>query len=174
MDVKRLITAIIICLGVTTIPLASAAEGPWYVGAGTGSTDIDESGLDDDSGTKFYGGYQFTDRYALEGGHTDLGSFGFDVPFFGGGDIDVDGIQVAGVASFPLKDRFSIFGKAGVYMWDADISVPVLGSGSDDGTDIMYGFGLNYGPDNWGIRGEWEHFDEVDVDMLSIGVIYRR
>ncbi len=173
MDIKRLITAIIICLGVTTIPLASAAEGPWYVGAGTGSTDMNESGLDDDSGTKFYGGYQFTDRYALEGGHTDLGSFGFDVPFFGGGDIDVDGIQVAGVASFPLKDRFSIFGKAGVYMWDADISVPVLGSGSDDGTDIMYGFGLNYGADNWGIRGEWEHFDEVDVDMLSVGVIYR-
>ena len=123
MDVKRLITAVIICLGVTTIPVASAAQSNWYVGAGTGSSDIDDSALDDDSGTKFYGGYQFTDRYALEGGHTDLGSFDIDaVP---GADVEVDGIQVAGVASFPLKDRLSIFGKAGVYMWDADISVPV-------------------------------------------------
>ncbi len=171
MDVKRLITAIIICLGVTTIPIASAAQSNWYVGTGTGSTDIDESDLDDDSGTKFYGGYHFTDRYALEGGQTDLGSFDIDaVP---GADVEVDGIQVAGVASFPLKGKFSIFGKAGVYMWDADISVPVLGSGGDDGTDVMYGFGLNYGAGNWGIRGEWEHFDEVDVDMLSVGVIYR-
>ncbi len=174
MDVKRLITAIIICLGVITIPVASAAQSPWYVGTGTGSTDIDESDLDDDSGTKFYGGYHFTDRYALEGGHTDLGTFDFDVPFLGTGDVEVDGIQVAGVASFPIKGKFSIFGKAGVYMWDADISVPALGSGGDDGTDIMYGFGLNYGAGNWGIRGEWEHFDEVDVDMLSVGVIYRR
>ena len=151
-----------------------AAQSPWYVGTGTGSTDIDESDLDDDSGTKFYGGYQFTDRYALEGGHTDLGTFDFDVPFLGTGDVEVDGLQVAGVASFPIKDKFSIFGKAGIYMWDADISVPALGSGSDDGTDVMYGFGLNYGAGNWGIRGEWEHFDEVDVDMLSVGVIYRR
>ncbi|MDH3670350.1 MAG: porin family protein [Gammaproteobacteria bacterium] len=173
MDIKRLITAIIICLGVIAIPVASAAESNWYVGAGTGSTDVDASALDDDSGQKFYGGYQFTDRYALEGGYTDLGSFDIDVPLVAG-DVEVDGIQVAGVASFPLRDRFSIFGKAGIYMWDSDVSVPVLGS-SDDGTDIMYGFGLNYGAGNWGVRGEWEHFDaDDDVDMLSVGVIYRR
>ncbi len=178
MDVKRLITAIIICLGVIAIPVASAAQSPWYVGAGTGSTDVDESAWDDDSGTKFYGGYQFTDRYALEGGYTDLGSFDINTPFPGtpaGGDIEVDGIQVAGVASFSLPNSFSIFGKAGVYMWDFEASIPGFGSFDDDGTDIMYGFGLNYAVGNWGIRSEWERFDGDDgVDMLSVGVIYRR
>ena len=174
MDVKRLITAIIICLGVTTISVASAGQGNWYIGTATGSTEVDNSALDDDSGTKFYGGYHFTDRYALEGGQTDLGSFDIDaVP---GADVEVDGLQVAGVASFPLKDRLSIFGKAGIYDWESDVSVPILGvSADDDGTDIMYGFGLNYSVGNWGIRGEWERFDaDDDVDMISVGVIYRR
>ncbi len=174
MDVKRLITAIIICLGVTTISVASAGQGNWYIGTATGSTEVDNSALDDDSGTKFYGGYHFTDRYALEGGQTDLGSFDIDaVP---GADVEVDGVQVAGVASFPLKDRLAIFGKAGIYDWESDVSVPILGvSADDDGTDIMYGFGLNYSVGNWGIRGEWERFDaDDDVDMISVGVIYRR
>jgi OOP family OmpA-OmpF porin len=178
MDVKRLITAVIICLGVTAIPVASASQSNWYLGAGTGSSEADESALDDDSGTKFYGGYQFTDRYALEGGYTDLGSFDINTPFPGspgGGDVEVDGYQVAGVASFSLPNSFSIFGKAGVYMWDQEASIPGLGSFDDDGTDVMYGFGLNYGAGNWGIRGEWERFDaDDDVDMLSVGVIYRR
>ncbi len=179
MDIKRLITAIIICLGVTTIPLASAAESNWYVGAGTGSTDRDNSALDDDSGQKFYGGYQFTDRYALEGGYTDLGTFDVD-PSQGSGDVDVDGLQFAGVATFSLPNQFAIFGKAGIYNWDQDgsnVIVPALGgavSADDDGTDIMFGFGVNYSAGNWGIRGEWERFDaDDDVDMLSVGVIYR-
>ncbi len=178
MDIKRLITAVIICLGVTTIPLASAAQSNWYAGAGTGSTDHDESALDDDSGTKFYGGYHFTDRYALEGGYTDLGTFDVDASPTPGEDVEVDGFQVAGVASFSLPNQFSIFGKAGLYNWDQEgsVTLPVVGlvSVDDDGTDIMYGFGVNYSTGNWGIRGEWEHFDEVDVDMLSVGVIYRR
>ena len=175
MDVKRLITAIIICLGVITIPVASAAQSPWYVGTGTGSTDADESALDDDSGTKFYGGYHFTDRYALEGGYTDLGTFDIDPIFSPGNDVEVDGLQVAGVASFALPNQFSIFGKAGLYNWDLEVTTPIVGTvADDDGTDVMYGFGVNYSTGNWGIRGEWEHFDEVDVDMLSVGVIYRR
>ena len=170
MDIKRLITAIIICLGVTTIPLASAAESNWYVGAGTGSTDNDNSALDDDSGQKFYGGYQFTDRYALEGGYTDLGSF--DVNAVPGADVDVDGLQFAGVATYSLPNNFALFGKAGVYNWDQDGNGTALVP-DDDGTDIMFGFGLNYNAGNWGIRGEWERFDaDDDVDMISVGVIY--
>ncbi len=174
MDVKRLITAIIICLGVTTIPLASAAQSNWYVGAGTGSSDPDNSALDDDSGQKFYGGYHFTDRYALEGGHTDLGSF--DVDTAPGTDVDVDGIQVAAVATFSLPRNFGIFGKAGLYNWDQDVSQPIVGVvEDDDGTDVMYGFGVNYNAGKWGVRGEWEHFDaDDDVDLISIGVVYRR
>lgn len=174
MDIKRLITAIIICLGVTTIPVASAAESNWYLGAGTGSSDADNSALDDDSGQKFYGGYQFTDRYALEGGYTDLGSF--DIDTIPGADVDVDGIEVAAVASFSLPNQFSIFGKAGLYNWDQEVSTPIVGVvEDDDGTDIMYGFGVNYNVGNWGIRSEWERFDaDEDIDMLSVGVIYRR
>ncbi len=172
MDVKRLITAVIICLGVTAIPVASAGQSNWYLGAGTGSSDIDRNDLDDDSGTKFYAGYDFTDRYALEGGYTNLGTFDIDaVP---GADVEVDGYQVAGVARFSLKRQVSIFSKAGLYTWDSDVSGTGAAS-DDDGTDVMYGFGVNYSVGNWGIRGEWERFDaDDDVDMISVGVIYRR
>ena len=93
-------------------------------------------------------------------------------PTVGGGDVDVDGLQFAGVATYSLPNQFAIFGKAGVYNWDADGSGAAAGS-DDDGTDIMFGFGLNYSAGNWGIRGEWERFDaEDDIDMISVGVIY--
>ncbi len=176
MDVKRLITAVIICLGVTAIPVASAGQSNWYLGAGTGSSDIDRNDLDDDSGMKFYGGYHFTDRYALEGGYTSLGTF--DIDTAPGADVEVDGYQVAGLARFSLKRQVSIFGKAGLYTWDSDVSGTGTAS-DDDGTDVMYGFGVDYSVGNWGIRGEWERFDESssgddDIDMISVGVIYRR
>jgi OmpA-OmpF porin, OOP family len=169
MDFKRLITAIIICLGIVTIPVASAGQSNWYVGAGTGSSDVDNSALDD-SGQKFYGGYQFTDRYALEGGYTDLGSF--EVNTVPGADVEVDGIQVAAVASFSLPNQFAIFGKAGVYNWDQDGNgTPLVPD--DDGTDAMFGFGVNYSAGNWGVRGEWERFDaDDDIDLISVGVVY--
>lgn len=170
MDLKQLIVTFIIVLGITAMPLASANQSNWYVGAGTGSSDIDDSALDDDSGTKFYGGWHFTKRYALEGGYTDLGSFDIDtVP---GADVEVDGIQVAGVASFPLKGRVAIFGKAGLYSWDSEVSIAGF---DDDGTDVMYGFGVSFGAGNWAVRGEWERFDaDDDIDLLSVGVVYRR
>ncbi len=175
MNVKHLMATLIIFLGIATIPVASAIQSNWYVGAGTGSSDIDRTDLDDDSGTKFYAGYHFTDRYALEGGYTDLGTFDINGT---SGTVDVDGYQVAGIARFPLRDRFSIFGKAGVYMWDSDVSI-TGGTPSDDGTDITYGFGFQFSAGNWGVRGEWERFDESsssddDIELISVGVIYRR
>lgn len=59
-------------------------------------------------------------------------------------------------------------------MWDASVNSNIPGAGgSDDGTDIMFGFGgmWNFAP-QFGLRAEWERFDidSEDVDFLSVGV----
>ncbi len=174
MNFKHWIAAVVAFAAITVLPLASAAqkegpgkEGSWYVGFSFGDSDIDNSALDDDSGTKFFGGYHFTDRYAIEGGWVDLGSF--DIKGFPG-DVDVDGIQVAGVAYFPVGKQSSIFGKAGLFLWDASGPLGL----DDDGTDLMFGFGFQWTTKKWGWRAEWERFDDVDIDLLSVGVFYRR
>ena len=49
-------------------------------------------------------------------------------------------------------------------------------AGSDDGTDLLFGAGVQYDLTNkLGIRGQWTRYDvaDEDADLFSIGLIYR-
>lgn len=169
---KLIVTTAVLCLAMGAAPLVSAAEANWYIGAGAGNSDPDVSGLDDDTGIKFLGGYYFTENFAVEGGFVDLGEF--DVDFFPGASAEVDGFQIAGVGNWPVSQNVSVLGKFGLYLWDGEIDV--LGFGfDDDGTDIMFGFGAQVGSGKWAVRGEWERFDidGDDVDLLSFSILFR-
>jgi OOP family OmpA-OmpF porin len=121
---------------------------------------------------KIFGGYKFTPNFAVEGAWIDLG----EISASGGGATitgEVDGLQLAAVGMFPINPQFGVFGKVGVYMWDATVSAPGFGSVSDDGSDIMFGAGVNWNfAQRFGLRAEWERFDidGDDVDFLSVGV----
>ena len=58
--------------------------------------------------------------------------------------------------------------------WDADLDVGGL-SDSEDGTDPAYGIGARLTFSSVEARLEYEvfDFDDVDVDMVSLGVIWR-
>ena len=173
MKICRLISVLMLFSLITlTTPFVSAAEPGWYFGAGIGNSDPDVGGLDDDTGTKFFAGYNLDGTWGLEGGFVDLGDF--DVDFFPG-SVEVDGFQFAGVGNLPVAE-VSLFGKVGLYRWDAEANIAGTPIDDDDGIDVMWGFGIAFDiAENWLIRGEWERFDidGDDVDMLSVSVIVR-
>ena len=167
----------VLLLGITGPAIAQG-----YIGAGAGITsadfcdDIAGSGLscdDEDTGLKIFGGYKFTPNFAVEGAWIDLGEASITVGV-NTATVEVDGFQVAAVGILPINPQWSVFGKLGAFMWDASVNSNIPGAtGSDDGTDIMFGFGgmWNITP-QFGLRAEWERFDidSNDVDFLSVGI----
>jgi len=89
---------------------------------------------------------------------------------FDKGGVEINAWELVGVASFPLGNRFSVYGKLGFAMWEVDFP-----GGSDDGTDLTYGAGVQYDlTPKLGLRGQWQRYDiREDADLFSIGVIYR-
>ena len=117
--------------------LAMAENAGWYGGLNFGQSraKIDDpriiSGLlgggflttsisDDDrkTGYKLFGGYQFNNNFAVEGGYSDLGKFGFTantVPLGSlVGNIKIKGVNLDLVGILPISEKLSAFGRVGV------------------------------------------------------------
>lgn len=158
---------------------------------------IDTPAVDDsDTAWKLYGGFAFNPVLAVEVAYVELGEV---VTEFGAtispSDIDDlladtyavhpvlgDGWVAAGVLSWPvIPERLSLYGRAGVFDWQADIDVRVISggtgqvSGDDSGTDWMYGFGMDWRIGAaWSITAEWERYRLNDwVDVPSVGLRFR-
>lgn len=177
---------------------AFAQDTGFYVGGALGQTsfDVDCTGAtscdDEDSSWKIFGGYQFNKHFALEFGYADLGEATASVslpPFTANGALKATVWELVAVGSMPIADRFSIFGKIGLYRGDTDfdVTVPGLGSASesDSNTDLTFGIGARYDfTRNLGVRLEWQRYQDVggefggvtlesDVDVLSVAVIWK-
>jgi OOP family OmpA-OmpF porin len=93
--------------------------------------------------------------------------------------VEVTGFNVAALGSFPISEQFSVFGKLGLFVWDAEASDTTGGvpfEATADGTDVSLGLGVSYNfTRNFGVRAEWELFktDEADATLLSIGAVFR-
>lgn len=168
MKICRLISVIVIfSFAIVATPIASATQPGWYLGGGMGNADPDKGGWDDDDSLRLFGGYNVDGRLAFEGAYVDLGEFDSKVST---AEFEVDGFQFAALYHLSIGEskKFSLFGTAGAYFWDADGSGGVR---NDDGTDLTYGFGVQYDNERWGIRVGWERFDDVepgDVDVVSV------
>lgn len=155
------------------------------------------------NGFKLYGGYKVTDMLAVEGGYYSLGTMEETVkgsttqgqytitdPTAEG---KANGFGVAAVASVPMVDNFEVFGKAGAMFWKSEATVKATvtdtTSGQSavatdiaekDGTSLLLGVGASYKlNDNWGVRGEYEHFKRQDlndedhnVGIVSVGATF--
>jgi OOP family OmpA-OmpF porin len=167
-------------------------EAGWYVGGSVGQSKIDCStggvpGLScDDSDTAFrvFGGYQFNKYLGAELGYADLGK----ATLSGAGlnaSVKAKAWDLVGVGRLPLADKFSLFGKLGMYRADTDLSsnTALIPAASDNNTDLTYGIGAQYDFNkNLGVRAEWQQYKKVgsdntggdsDVDVMSVGVVYR-
>ncbi len=158
---------------------------------------IDTPEVDDsDTAYKLYGGFAFSPVLAIELGYAELGEvvteYGATVSPSEIDDLLADTYAVhptlgegwfaAGVVSWPvIPERFSLYGRAGVFGWEADIDVRVISggtgrlSGDDSGTDWMWGVGFDWRIGTaWSITAEWERYRLNDwVDVPSVGLRFR-
>src|SRR5665647_3238909 len=119
---------------VMSSPSAMADDAYWYLGGNVGQSRarIDDARIiaqlplpgsatisDDhtDTAFKLFGGYQFNNYFALEGGYFNLGQFGYTATALPAGTqtgkIKLQGINIDAVGMFPIADKFSVFGRLG-------------------------------------------------------------
>jgi OOP family OmpA-OmpF porin len=87
----------------------------------------------------------------------------------------VSGFSVSAVGFLPVGP-VDLFARVGAINWNADLKAPSLDiKGSDDGTDLTYGVGVQFRVWSLSLRGEYERYDVSDadtVDMVSLGVTW--
>jgi len=186
-------TLVASALAISAALAANQASAQAFAGGSIGQSDIDDevaaglitAGTVDgkDTAWKIFGGYMFNRHFGVEGAYVNLGEASYSGNFFGspvtGGKVEVTGFNVAALGSYPINEQFSVFGKIGLFLWDAEASDTTGGvpfSAKEDGTDLSFGVGLGYNfTRNLGVRLEWEMFEAADADatLLSIGIAWR-
>ena len=158
---------------------AAGQDGGLYVGASmgaakarqvcAGATSCDE----DETGYRFFAGYQLNKYLSAEGGYQHFSMFGRN-----GRGIAANALDAVVVGSYPVMDQLSVFGKAGVGFTKLQ-SAPA----GEDTLGLTYGVGAEYAfSKEWGGRAEWQRYNNVgggtlgmttDIDVLSVGVVWR-
>ena len=165
-----------------TNPFSTSNNGltsnPVYFGGSLGSSSADSfcDGLsncdDSDMGWKIFAGYDFSERVAFEVGYNSLGKMKS-----ANKSTEVSGFEVTAIGKVPLNDQIGLFGKAGLFRWEAQNN-----DGDRSAFDVMFGAGVDYKLNaNTSLRGEWERFNDIetkssdtsDVDLISLGFTYR-
>lgn len=147
-------------MAVSAGALAQQTMPGWYVGGDFGKVDIED---EDDTGWRIVGGYQINRNFAAELGYSSL---------FDKDGVDLTAWELVGIAAFPVANQFSVFGKLGLAMWDVDAGA----LGSDDGTDLTFGLGVQYDfTPKLGLRAQWQRYDvsDADADVYSVGIVYK-
>ena len=172
---------------------ASAHAAGAYVGANVGSAQhklsIDgESGKERKTAVKLYGGYTLNENLGVEAGYVRLGKVsdsetdGFNTASL---DYRARALYVAGTATLPLSQEFSVFAKAGITANRGKVTARLNGfsdSMSRSNTTAMFGIGAEYSfAKNMSVVAEYENFgkviDEKDgntkAQMVSVGLRYK-
>ena len=143
----------------------AAAPGSSYVGVDVGATDVDFFHSDRTSYGAF-AGYNVTNNVAIEGGYRRLFSYT-------GGNFETQANQIAlsAIASLPLNNGFSVYGRLGANRVDEHISSGGIVHKHPD-TKVLYGVGASYDFGNK-LSGRVEvQKPSSDVTNLSTGLSY--
>ncbi len=167
------------------LPVAAQAEGA-YIGASVGSAEskLSTNGIslkDSDTGFKLTAGYDFTKNFGVEVGYADLGK----PSIAAGGDratAEPRSYYLAGTATYPIDEAFSVFAKAGVTNNHTKLGATGVPTEKFTHTAAILGVGAAYNFTK-NIAGviEYENFgktvDEqggnLKSDMVSIGLRYK-
>jgi OOP family OmpA-OmpF porin len=154
---------------------AAQAEGI-YVGGGVGVPDYHSSingvtGGGSGTGVKLYGGYQYNPNFAVELGGYELGHIDNST-----GKANVRGAYLDAVGFYPLNDRFSLLGSAGVAQgrWDTT-------NGDDTSSALKLGAGVQYQlTPAVGVRAQYERYmytnafdQKPGVGETTVGVNFK-
>jgi OmpA-OmpF porin, OOP family len=147
---------------------------------------------DKDTVWRVFAGYQLNRNFAIEGGYADLGRATAS-GVIGGVDVsarfETTAWDLVAVGILPLANRFSLYGKLGLYYGTVKATATgTLGgfsqtdSEKDSGTDLTFGIGALFDiTRNIGVRAEYRKYSDVggsdvgesDVDVIGISVLYR-
>ncbi|HSA88319.1 MAG TPA: outer membrane beta-barrel protein [Burkholderiales bacterium] len=191
MDIRKALAAF--ALALSGALAATHASAQFFLGGSIGQSDVDDeitTGLIDsgsvdgkDSAWKIFGGYMFNRHFGIEAAYINAGEVSYSGTFSGfpvtGGKVELTAFNVSVLGNLPINEQFSVFGKVGLFSWEAEASDITGGfpfSGSEDGTDISFGVGVGYNfTPNFGVRAEYELFqtDNADASLISIGLVWR-
>lgn len=166
------------------LPLAAHAESGFYLSGSIGSASLEEDfdGFevnDDVESYRLLAGWQLSDALGIEAGYLDFGTFEERIDFGGSTaltELSADGWTLGATLAAPLSEQFSVFGRAGIFVWDADVDVDGIREAVDDDSNPYYGAGakFEFSP-NLSLLGDWTRYelDDVDSDVISLGFEYR-
>jgi OOP family OmpA-OmpF porin len=169
------------------------SEAGWYIGGSFGQSEVEIEGCgagvtcdEKDTAWRILGGYQINRNFAVELGFHQFGDASATAPGIGRLDFEANAFELVGLGAFPLGNQFSIYGKAGLYRGETNVTGTVLGVPVDvkeTNTDLTYGIGAQYDINRQlGIRLEWQRYTnmgdnatigESDVDVMSLGLVFR-
>ena len=163
---------------------SAQADGGLYLGAGFGSATINGTDplalVDDESDTwRAMAGFKLGESLSLDAGYHDFGNLtATDVDAFPSGRsrLSVDGWTFGGTLSLPLSDALSVFGRGGVFVWDAAIDANGFSRSFADDSDPYYGLGASVALNRqFSLVGDWMRFefDDADADVFTLGFEYR-
>ena len=175
---------LLLVAGIGALSLASAnaaADSGVYVGAGVGaatlSNDLDRVTADDDADTwRVVAGLQLGEHLSLDAGYHDFGELAVRDIFGQGSRFALDGWTFGGTLSLPVSANLTLFGRGGVFVWDAVIDANGIRNSLNDDSDPYYGAGGKFAlTRQFSIVGDWSRFefDDADADVFSVGFEYR-
>ena len=158
-----------------------------YLGGSVGQSKASDfcSGVgncdDKDTAWSVFIGHQFNRYVAAEIGFRNFGEVATGVP---GAETSVKAraFDLVLMGVLPVGDRFSLYTKFGAYFAETDtFTNSPLGStaGKDSNINMTYGVGAEWEfVRQFRLRLEWQRYQEmsssdVDIDAVSVGLIYR-
>lgn len=170
----RKFSLVLISVGFMMASAASHAQVGGYIGGSFGQSEVDVSGYDEANSWQLFAGANLSPYFALEAAYTDLGEF--DLSGASNTYVDVYGVEFTAVGIFPLSNTLSFFGEAGLFSWTADATYLGVDIGSDDGTDLTYGFGVRFRlVDELRLHLEYQAYPDIsdgDIDTFYGGLSY--
>lgn len=185
---KKIATALLLSTAISA-PALAADQGA-YVNADLGQANFSNA-TSQFSTTKFGnpgsitigGGYHFSQNVGVEAGYSIIGDSTITTNAGGGAStgekLKTSSMQVAAVGTFPINDKFDLFGKLGVANTKIDYSAIAAGgtfvpsvaqTASASKTNLMFGIGGQFNINKrFGIRLQYQDFGKVQLPGLFFG-----
>jgi OOP family OmpA-OmpF porin len=180
----------------TAAPLA-AGDSPWYVEGRAGQASVATRlgsvlpwRIDgDDTAAGVEVGYRINRFVAVQAGYHDLGRYdGARVPCREG-DLcplaivipeapvvaEITGWSLTAVPRWPIGERFAVFGKVGLFEWDADLTRRFDGGREESfsDSDLLAGVGVQVAfAGGLGLELQYEDYD-LGADATTLGASWR-
>ena len=190
---KATILGVLGLVGTLASPVFADEFSGWRLGAALGQEElqgrVQYRGYFDDVepnrlSYSFFGGWGLNRYVAVEVGYKDGGLFNADIESNGAfptrrvvQHTDIKGFEGSIVGSFWIGEKFSIYGRAGMFAWKgettfaedlniaAETPAPSRETFEDDGAEPFFGVGVQTQLDGALLRFEYQQFETSDFSV---------